>query len=202
MKRAPLTHEAVFDNSAYAEAYASHHQKMAFGFGNKLTERLQSRGFRKGRILDAGCGFGGTNLVLARNFADSEVIGMDLSAPLLQMARQAAENAGLEERLRFEKGDVQNMQFEDRSFDVVININMLHLVDDPVRMLGEIERVLARDGYFFISDLRRSWLGIIEKEIQSGMSAVEAQRLIERSKLREGKFSTGLLWWQYEAARG
>ncbi len=86
MKRAPLTHEAVFDNPAYAEAYASHHQKMAVGFGNKLTERLQSRGFRKGRILDAGCGFGGTNLVLARNFADSEVIGIDLSMPLLQMA--------------------------------------------------------------------------------------------------------------------
>ena len=86
MKRAPLTHEAVFDTPAYAEAYASHHQKMAFGFGNKLAERLQSRGIQKGKILDAGCGFGETSLVLPKNFPDSEVIGIDLSDPLLQMA--------------------------------------------------------------------------------------------------------------------
>ncbi|GAH43039.1 unnamed protein product, partial [marine sediment metagenome] len=68
---------------------------------------------------------------------DSKIIGIDLSEPLLRLAREAAEIADVGERVRFEKADVQKIQHEDNSFDVAINVNMVHLVEDPVRMLNE-----------------------------------------------------------------
>ena len=88
---------------------------------------------------------------------------------------------------------------QHNTFDVAININMLHLVDDPIRMLNEIERVLVPGGYLFVSDLRRSLLGYVEDEIRSALTIPEAKSLFEESELRHGIFRWGLLWWKFEA---
>ena len=69
MKRAPLAHERVFNNEDYAETYARRHKKMSEMFGREYARKLSSHGFRKGRIIDIGCGFGATNLVLLRSLS-------------------------------------------------------------------------------------------------------------------------------------
>lgn len=171
---------------------------MAEKFGHECAEKLTSRGFRTGRILDAGCGFGGTALVLAQRFPDSEIVGIDLSEPLLRLANRNAQAAKLERRAKFEIGDVEKILYANHSFDAVLNINMLHIVENPVQMLDEIERVLAPEGFLFIADLRRSWLGLIEKEIKSALTIAEAKDLFSRSKLRKGNFSSSALWWRFE----
>jgi ubiquinone/menaquinone biosynthesis C-methylase UbiE len=198
MNRATLTHERIFRDEKFAGSYARRHQKMAEKFGHECAEKLSSRGFRSGRILDAGCGFGGTAIVLAKRFPNSEIVGIDLSEPLLRLANQTAQAAKLEHRARFEIGDVEKIQYADRSFDVVLSINMVHIVENPVQMLNEIERVLAPGGFLFIADLRRSWLGFVEKEIKSALTLDEAKDLFSRSKLRKGKFSSSALWWRFE----
>jgi ubiquinone/menaquinone biosynthesis C-methylase UbiE len=148
MKRAPLTHERVFEED-FAQGYADRHQKIAVKFGQEYARKLSSRGFRQGRILDVGCGFGATALILADRFPDSDIVGIDLSEPLLRLAEQAAKPMDLGERVRFEKADAQDIPYDDDSFDAVINLQMVHIVDDPVSMLNEIERVLVPDGYLF-----------------------------------------------------
>ena len=198
MKRAPLAHERVFNNEEYAETYARRHNKMAEMFGQEYARKLSLRGFQKGRIIDIGCGFGATNLVLAKRFVDSEIVGIDLSEPLLRLARRAADAANIGERVRFEKADVHQIPYEDNSFDVVINVNMVHLVEEPTQMLSEIERVLVPGGFLFIADLRRSWLGLVEGVIRSGLTIGEARKLLNRSKLRDGNLSWGFLWWRFE----
>ena len=198
MKRVPSTHEGVFDDEDFAEKYARQHGKMAERFGQEYSDKLSSRGFQKGKILDVGCGFGGTAIVLAQNFPDSEVTGIDLSEPLLQRANLAAQSANLDKRVGFEKADVQQIPYEDDSFGVALNINMVHLVEDPVKMLNEIERVLAPDGFLFVADLRRSWAGLFEREIKSSLTLEEARDLFSQSKLREGVFSSSFLWWRFE----
>jgi len=199
MKRSPLTHGRVFDDETFAERYAERHQKMAERFGHEYAEKLVSRGFDRGRIIDVGCGFGGMNIVLARQFADSEIVGIDLSDPLLQLANRSAQAANLGDRVRFEKADVHQIPYDDDSFDAVINTNMVHLVDDPVQMLNEIERILVPDGCLFIADVRRSWIGLLDKTFKSALTLDEAKDLIDRSNVREGSFSSSLLWWRFEA---
>jgi ubiquinone/menaquinone biosynthesis C-methylase UbiE len=199
MKRAALTHERVFSDQDYAETYASQHWKMALGFGEEYAKKLAADGFQRGRILDVGCGFGATNLVLAKRFVDSQVVGIDLSEPLLRLAREAAQAAHLGERVRFEAADVQQIPYEDDSFDVVLNVYMVHLVEEPIKMLNELERVLVPGGHLFVADLRRSWLGLLEEEIRSGLTSGEARDLFRHSKVRTGKFSWGMLWWRFEA---
>jgi ubiquinone/menaquinone biosynthesis C-methylase UbiE len=199
MKQATLTHERVFSDTDYAETYARKHWKMAERFGEEIAKKLAARGFTGGRILDVGCGFGATNLVLAERFVDSQLVGIDLSEPLLRLAREAAQSAHLGERVRFEAADVQQIPYEDDSFDVVLNVNMVHLVEDPIEMLNEIERVLVPGGHLFVADLRRSWLGLLEGEIRSGLTFGEARTLFQNTQVREGKFSWGLLWWRFEA---
>jgi ubiquinone/menaquinone biosynthesis C-methylase UbiE len=76
---------------------------------------------------------------------------------------------------------------------------MVHLVEDPTGMLNEIERVLLPEGFLYIADLRRSWLGLVKEEIRSASTPIEARKLPVSSELRQGAFSSGLLWWRFEA---
>ena len=199
MKRSPLIHEIVFNDIDFAQKYAKHHQKMTEKFGYEYAQKLKLRWFHKGKIIDVGCGAGGTAVVLAKMLPDCKVVGIDLSEQLLKIAEGSDQAAQLGERIKFEKADVQQIPYQDNSFDVVINLNMLHLVEDPIRMLNEMERILKPDGLLFIADLRRSWLGIIEKEIKSSLTLSEARELFKQSNLRDGVFFSTFLWWRFEA---
>jgi ubiquinone/menaquinone biosynthesis C-methylase UbiE len=199
MKRAPLTHERVFSDEDHASRYAQQHQKMTEDFGRQCAKKLRSRGFQEGRILDVGCGFGATAIVLAQALPWSEVVGIDLSDPLLELAIQAAQATGLGRRIAFEKADVQKIPYDDDSFDALINLQMLHIVEDPVAMLNEMERMLDPEGVLFMADIRRSWVGLFDKVFKSALTVEEAGTLVRQSNLREGVFTSDLLWWRYEA---
>jgi ubiquinone/menaquinone biosynthesis C-methylase UbiE len=198
VKRTALVHDRVFAGE-FAGEYARKHGKIAEKFGREIAEKLAARGAQSGCILDAGCGFGTTAIVLAQALPQSEVVGIDLSEPLLDLAVQAAQNASLGERVTFEKADVEQIPYDDGAFQAVVNVQMLHIVKDPIAMLNELERVLAPDGFLFMADIRRSWVGLFEKVFRSGLTVDEAAVLVRRSRLREGRFSSDLLWWRYEA---
>ena len=199
MKREPLSHDRVFQDNDFTERYARQHWKMAEKFGQEYAQKLASQGFNKGKIIDVGCGFGATNLVLAERFVESEIVGIDLSEPLLELARETAAEANLGGRIRFEKADVHQIPYPDDTFDVVLNINMVHLVDKPVQMLNEIERILMPGGYLYIADLRRSLLGFVESEIRSGLTIAEAREVFDQSEIRTGDLTWSVLWWKFEA---
>jgi len=81
----------------------------------------------------------------------------------------------------------------------VFSVNMVHLVNNPLSMLGKIQRILKPEGYLFIKDLRKSWLGMFEKEINNAFTLNQAKKLIDDSELRKGYFSNGFIWWNFEA---
>ncbi|MBN1138959.1 MAG: class I SAM-dependent methyltransferase [Anaerolineae bacterium] len=197
MKRAALVHERVFAGD-FAGEYAQKHGKIAAKFGREIAQKLAQLGLRAERILDVGCGFGTTAIVLAGALPESEVVGIDLSEPLLARAKEAARDAGLERRVSFRKADVGQIPYDDHSFDAVVNVQMLHIVEDPVAMLNEMERVLVPGGMLFMADIRRSWIGYLDKVFKTGLTVQEAGALVARSNLRQGTFSSDLLWWRYE----
>lgn len=113
----------------------------------KLIERLAERArIRRGaRVLDVGCGVGGSSRWLARNL-DCSVSGITISPVQAAMATEQARAEGLEARVNFEVMDANRLDLAPESFDVVWVIECSeHLTDKP-RFIEACARVLKPDG--------------------------------------------------------
>jgi SAM-dependent methyltransferase len=98
------------------------------------------------RILDVGCGTGQTTLALAaRVGAQGSVLGVDISAPMLSIARRRAEAARLSQA-RFVEADAQTFRFEAGDFDGVFSRFGVMFFADPVAAFGNIRRALKPGG--------------------------------------------------------
>ncbi|MCC1492629.1 class I SAM-dependent methyltransferase [Cognatishimia sp. F0-27] len=94
------------------------------------------------RLLDAGCGAG-----MALSFAaelGARVSGIDASEALLEVARSRLPDAHLAH------GDLEDLPFEDNSFDVVTGFNSFQFAADPTIALQEARRVTRPGGKVFI----------------------------------------------------
>ena len=76
------------------------------------------------RVLDIGCGWGGTALYLNK-VADVDVLGITLSEQQLAVARRRAKEAGVADRVRFELIDYRQLE---GSFDRIVSIGMFEHV--------------------------------------------------------------------------
>ncbi len=93
------------------------------------------------RILEVGVGTG-------KNFpyyhADAEITAVDFSEKMLEHAQNRASKQRM--KVRLQQMDVQNIEFEDNTFDTVVASFVFCSVPDPVRGLMEIERVCKPGG--------------------------------------------------------
>ncbi|WP_455391806.1 class I SAM-dependent methyltransferase [[Eubacterium] cellulosolvens] len=196
MKRKPFPFEKVIDDPDYAKTYTKRNEKR----NRKITKtviikNLNEFGFKTGTILDAGCGAGEVCIELAHGFPEAKIVGIDLGEPLLKMARDGAKEEGVEKQVTFKKGDVTKIPFPDDSFNVVVSINVFHILDDPIQMLNEIERVLAPEGQLLILCIRRSWIGHILPIFKTAYTAPEVLEIVKRSKLRKSEVSETFWAW-------
>ena len=96
-----------------------------------------------------GCGSGTITAGLARRAA--RVVGLDMSADVVDAARAHADDYGLS-NISFEVGSVYELPWEDASFDVVYAHQVLQHLSDPVRALREARRVLRPGGLVAVRD--------------------------------------------------
>ena len=134
------------------------------------------------------------SIKFARMLPGVQVTGLDLSDPVLEMARNNAEMSGLADRVSFEKGDAEDLPFEDATFDMVISLSTLHLLDNPVRMLKDIQRVIKPGGKFYIRDYRRTWMAALSPHIRACYTPAELESLLGQSKLQDWRVRGGLFW--------
>lgn len=199
MKRAELFHPRVFDDQQFADGYYKRNAGYIEKLGKRFAGLLKKNGFEGGKVFDSGCGFGSVAIELARAFPEVEIIGIDLSEPILSLGKTLIEKAGFTDRITLLKGDVTRIDFPDHSFDLVLNTYMVHVVDQPVVMFNEIERIARPQAKIMISDLRRIWLGVLVKKLKTAYSLEEAAEVIKQSNLRPGTLSKGFFWWDYMA---
>ncbi len=102
------------------------------------------------RVLDVGCGRGGTVHVIKTMFDAKAITGLDLSPQAIAFCRQA--HAG--PTVQFFEGDAENLPFEDRSFDVVTNVESSHSYPDIMAFYTGVFRVLAPGGSFLYTDVQ------------------------------------------------
>jgi SAM-dependent methyltransferase len=139
--RAPPTpDQQSFD--ALVDRYDRLHDLQGDPVGTWLRGVLPQRGRR---ALDAGCGSGRHTLVLADRF--EEVIGVDLSAPMIRLAtaRRSRPN------IAYRHADL--MRFDDPDgFDLVLSVNTLHHLTDLDGALGHLRRLTRPAGLVVLVD--------------------------------------------------
>ncbi|HEY79432.1 MAG TPA: class I SAM-dependent methyltransferase [Dehalococcoidia bacterium] len=199
MKRITIPRKST-DDLKETKSYKVLNARRGQRLGKIFVNLLRQAGFKKGRVLDLGTRSAEFPIQLALAFPEAEVVGLDLPEPLLDTARLSAEKVGVSDRLYFKNGDAQSLPFYTNSFNVVVSLNMLHTVDDPVAMLDEIERVLSPTGILILSDIKRSWLGLIIPVLRTAYTMAEFKELLQRSKLRPGKLSESIFWLGFSTA--
>src|SRR5215218_23314 len=98
----------------------------------------------RGDVLELGVGTG-LNLPLYPATV-RRVVGVDLSAGMLDRARHRIRALGLEDRVEVRRGDVQALDLPDASVDSVVSTYSLCTVPDPAAAVREAERVLVPGG--------------------------------------------------------
>lgn len=134
------------DYDGFAAAYSAENDTSLFNAFYNRPEILRLAGDVTGlRVLDAGCGAGQVmEPLLARG---AEVAGFDLSAAMVDLARQRL-GAAVDLRV----GDLgAALPYADAEFDVVIVSLALHYVEDWASALAELRRVLRPGGRLIVS---------------------------------------------------
>lgn len=97
------------------------------------------------QVLDVGCGTGAVALAIAGRLGpEAHVIGVDLSAPMIALARERAQRAGL--AVDFIVADAQQHAFAPGRLDRIVSRFGVMFFDDPVQAFGQLQRAAKRGG--------------------------------------------------------
>lgn len=110
-------------------------------------------------VLEFGCGTGSTAIVHAPYV--KRIIATDISQNMLDIAGQKARDAGVE-NIHFQQGTLDDLNFEKESFDAILGLNILHLIEDVDTALTRVHKLLKPGGVFvsstaLVSDLFFLW---------------------------------------------
>jgi demethylmenaquinone methyltransferase/2-methoxy-6-polyprenyl-1,4-benzoquinol methylase len=127
---------------------------LSFGQADRARERLVTDNVAQhSRVLDLGCGTGTAAILAAR--AGARVTGVDISAPMLAVARQKVEAAALGDRIELIEQGIAGMdRFADASFDVIIATLVFSELspDEQAYALDHAVRILGPGGRLAIAD--------------------------------------------------
>lgn len=145
---------ALFDLSA--EGYDSWCQTEIGSFVDTLEKNLMkevAEPKKDEKVLDLGCGTGVYSYWL--NEQGLSVTGIDISSGMLNVAKSKV-NA---DQIKFLKGDIEHLPFENETFDLVISNIVLEFTANPKEIVKEAFRVLKKDGRLVIGFIGKnsSW---------------------------------------------
>jgi len=127
---------------------------MAPGGPGNVAKLLNGIGTHGKRILDIGCGIGGPAFEMAGTHG-ATVVGIDLEAPLIARATQAAFDLDLSDKCTFQTVAAGLLPFDDETFDIVISSGAFTQIADKAGILAEACRVLKPGGHLSCYE----WLG-------------------------------------------
>lgn len=104
-------------------------------------------------VLDLGCGAGMDSILATRRVGlKGQVIGVDMTGPMVEKARANAEAAGVT-NAEFRHGEADHLPAGDGSVDVVITNGVFNLCPDKPKVLAEVFRVLRAGGRLQMADI-------------------------------------------------
>jgi cyclopropane fatty-acyl-phospholipid synthase-like methyltransferase len=117
-----------------------------------IVEAVQALQLPKtARVLDLGCGKGETAIAIASTLG-LKVLGVDLFAPFIELCRERAEQAGVEQRCIFRCTDILKLVSSIEPADVVIFAALGDVLGPLDETIGAIRKLVKPGGYMIISD--------------------------------------------------
>lgn len=99
-------------------------------------------------VLEFGCGTGSTAIIHAPYVR--QILATDISDRMLDIAERKARDAGIE-NVRFEQGTLDSLDLHTESFDAVLGLNVLHLLEDVEGTISRVHGLLKPGGIFVSS---------------------------------------------------
>jgi SAM-dependent methyltransferase len=109
-----------------------------------VTEKLRAGA----RVADVGCGHGASTILMAQAFPNSTFTGSDYHPESIEVARERARAAGVEDRVTFEVASAKD--FGGTGYDLVTMFDCLHDMGDPVGAAKHVRDAVAPDGTWMI----------------------------------------------------
>lgn len=134
------------------------------------------------RVLDAGCGVGGTAIAMAEAYG-AHVTGLTNCEPHVAVATENAERRGLGDLVEFRYGDFMDLPFPDDTFDAVLNHESFCYAPDKLAYLRGVHRVLKPGG---------RWQAL--EGLLSGTPMSEAQEAVHVSMQRGFRMPALVSW--------
>lgn len=111
-------------------------------------DRIRDHLTPQSRLLEFGCGTGGTARRLAPHL--ETILATDLSGQMLEIAEARGREEGVD-NIRYERADFVDLDAPDGHFDVVLGMSILHLLDDRHAAMDKAMRLLKPGGVFITS---------------------------------------------------
>lgn len=168
-------------------------------FAPELDAAIRRYQFPNGvRVLDCPCGDGFYTAILARCIRAGELVAADKSPHYLDRAKDAVRAVADAGRVRFERADAYRLPFDDNSFDMVWCAQSMISLDDPVRALREMGRVLKPGGFVAVLETDEyhhallPWPIGLEQAIQRAIREKSQRRYGSGTKLAQSRNLRGL----------
>lgn len=114
----------------------------------KKLEKSQSYFRPDMELLEFGCGTGSTAIIHAPHV--KHIRAIDISPKMIEIAKSKAEAAGVR-NVDFEVATIEDLDAPDESFDTILGLSIMHLVQDKQAVLDKVMRLLKPGGLFISS---------------------------------------------------
>ena len=143
----------LMDDPEQALAYArADFEEENQGFVDRFLEFFPH--VTQGHVLDLGCGPADIPIRLARALAGCRVTGIEASAPMIALAKEAVDAAGLTERIALRCERFQDTNLSDPA-DAVISNSLLHHIANPFRFWYAVKKLGKPGAAVLVMDLLR-----------------------------------------------
>ena len=137
------------------------------------------------KAIDLACGPGITSNAIAQLIPNGEVLGVDISQELINVAK-ANNQKNPADNLLFQTGNVYELDLKENSFDFAYSRFLFQHLAHPVQALKNVLRILKPGGIYCIADVDDGWL-MVYPELKEFTSGFKLEQIADENKQKSKK---------------